>query len=275
MKPYIFLSFLSCLWATLGLGQIVLLNENFENGLPQGWTMEPAQTWTIASNSIGNTNAVSRVGNDSAWLHTPFVDLSSVVAPELSLSFAMVTGAFTNPAFAIWYDDGTGWQLLEDWGVFNQINTISVPFAQDPSVWVPDSADVYSVNIDLASLAANNNVRFALGLLHEFQANQSRLLIDNILIQGETPVGIATNTSSALELRLFPQPVTQGTLSIQSASPITSVHVFSLSGALVAQVNQAPTTLLQADVRHLPAGLYSLQIITKTGLLTEKLVVAK
>ena len=72
---------------------------------------------------------------------------------------------------------------------------------------------------------------------------------------------------------VFPNPVTDGVVTITSSSTIENVSVYSISGMKVASVDGADANVATLMVDGLPQGLYLVNVKTLTGMVNQKIVV--
>ncbi len=72
---------------------------------------------------------------------------------------------------------------------------------------------------------------------------------------------------------VYPNPVTDGVVTITSSSAIENVSVYSISGMKVASVDGADANVATLMVDGLPQGLYLVNVKTLTGMVNQKIVV--
>ncbi len=72
--------------------------------------------------------------------------------------------------------------------------------------------------------------------------------------------------------QLFPNPIKDGWLNIQSTSPIQQIWIHDVSGRLIHQFVESHDELMRIDTRNWDAGVYLIKIQTSKGLLVERLV---
>jgi hypothetical protein len=178
MKKAVYFLSLNLL-TTFCFGQI---NENFNSGIPGNWTQWSTSgiTWTgnstLGVNSSGCAIAdySSNSNAGTAWLQTPFMNLSTLSSPEINFSVALVGNNTNPPDVLLWYDNGGGWTQLNSWG-----SGITQTFDNNPPL---DAGNVTWVNLNysLSSLANNTSIRFSFG--SDF-TNGGWVLVDDVVIQ--------------------------------------------------------------------------------------------
>lgn len=241
--------------------------ENFNAGIPANWTQWSGDniTWvwdsSLGTNSSGCAIADQGDNSDagSAWLQTPFMNLSQLVNPELTVSGAVVQNNFGMPSLSLWYDIGSGWvEFTTNW-------TLTGSYDLAPPL---DFANVNwnDLVFNLASVSSSTNIRFAFG--SDFQ-NGGWVLIDNFeIIETGSSSGVDENELSNL-IQAYPNPASDIiTFDCTTLEKLTSVEIFSLDGKSVFKttINDTKLTL---DVSDFERGMY---IVNFTGVSAIKAV---
>jgi hypothetical protein len=94
--------------------------------------------------------------------------------------------------------------------------------------------------------------------------NGFKLFIDDIHAWKEDPVSVVENDE--IILKIFPNPATE-MINISSSQTLEMVEIYSMKGTL----EMVATTNL-VDVRMLPAGVYTLRVITAKSATTRRLI---
>lgn len=165
----------------------------------------------------------------------------------------------------IWHKGGAGLKTAP------QLNSQSTPFEPTgPSEWRFES-------VSLATYSNNPNVIVKFQAVNDYGDN---LYLDNININFQPAVSIKEN-EVITDLTIAPNPATTSASVIMSLlnEENVTIHIYNQVGQLVA--SQVPGNLsagqhvIDIDTRDFASGVYSINILTKNGVMNRKLVVSK
>lgn len=253
----------------LGLTQ---LNEDFNSGIPANWTQWSGDgiTWTSSATlGVGGTGcAIADQGASSnmgvAWLHTPFMDLTQLTSPEITLSAAVVQNNFTAPTFSLWYDIGGGWNQITTGWAPTQSTDLSPPL---------DAANINwnNLSMDLSAFGTSTNIRFSFG--SDF-SNGGWVLVDDVVISGSSVVqvasitvqgqgGVSTITTAGgnlqMEETVLPGNASDNTVAWSVTNGTGSAIINPSSGLLIAVTNG--TVIVRATAND-GSGIFGETVVT-------------
>lgn len=104
------------------------------------------------------------------------------------------------------------------------------------------------------------------------------ILLLGLKAQPANPEGIDVALSPTVDIKIFPNPNTSGTLKITASSAIIKkIQITNITGHLVLEKNfNLPESTQQLNVNTLTNGIYLVKIITGDGqTFTQKLIITK
>ena len=94
-----------------------------------------------------------------------------------------------------------------------------------------------------------------------FVVTAGKIHINNPAQRLAQPKESVDNFIPSAEFSIFPNPYAGGLINVRSENAINSIYVFDMTGRMVAtETFEMPSTLVNADLEKLPAGIYFLQI---------------
>jgi hypothetical protein len=259
---------LFCFFLLISLGhsaQTVVLSEDFESGLPVGWTIRDNDGFTVhpnvsafqdawittedpsdvANTCAGSTSYFTPEGRASRWLITPSISLSAYG------NFLYWRAASHDPSFPDGYMvllSTTGTEI-EDF-----TDTLFRRIAEFPE-WT-----ARSINL---SDSGYNDITVHIAFVNNTNRG-FKLYLDDIRVEVNDPVSFEEHTLS--QLVVYPNP-TNDLLHIVSSEEITSIYVYATSGQLVASSISTPLYL-----DSLENGVYFIHLTTKKGVVVKQII---
>lgn len=238
----------------------VLLNADFNLGLPAGWGMNPAGSWTVhpffgtGMSKCLYTEEMNTASTTVSFYSTP-LNLSGINTLTITFKAACTKNNFLIPNVAVFYDSGSGRQLIARWGSgFTSPTTYTL---DDVADYVPplDTANIKWVSCThTLSAPSGTNVSF---YFDAEMINAGYVLLDDISLAGKTNT-VATNVpdiDSGTGVLVPPNPVENGSLTITGQN-LTNVSLFDVSGREI-KVNHAfQPGKISLDLHSLTPGLY-------------------
>ena len=97
---------------------------------------------------------------------------------------------------------------------------------------------------------------------------------DPVLAEGRTLVLLAVGQDPVIELRVWPNPATNGQVSVRFSTPVTgTLQLLDLRGVVLAEQALSNTDQLPLSVAGYAAGAYFIRVKQMTGVLIKKLVI--
>jgi hypothetical protein len=238
--------------------QTVLINENFNQGFPSGWMLidndalpvfnHPAVNFIdnafVLRDNPDNPNVGDSLLKATSWHATPGEADDYLITPQITL------GTFGNYV----YFDARSVDLSHPEGLEIRVSTsgtaiedFSVLDAAYYNLTMSPYWDTYTVSLD--SIGAQGQQVYV--AFRHFGNDQYLLLLDNIRIETENPVGITNPTIHSITL--FPNPV-QNMLFIQGLETPTETHIFNIAGQLV----WSGIVQHKIDTQAITPGIYTL-----------------
>lgn len=257
------MKYLHSLLLLVGFGSPVFsqITENFDSGLPAGWTQSGSAGFTWVVNATQGTSGSGCVMVDqsaaaesgTAKLETPFLDLSQQTTPELTFSSAGIRNNFMPPTFKVWYNTGSGWVLLSEPESQMSNADFEPPLDDENITWE-------TLTVSLATIATNNHVRIAIEA--DF-SNGGWALLDNVSIEG-TPSTVGLEEQEiAPTIHLYPNPATDQ-LFVSSETPVQALTLHTMDGKVIQQIDMNAFNG-SIDLRHLKGGTYFITVLTGEG----------
>ena len=231
-------------------GQNVVLNEQFENGIPSDWTLinkdglipdssvaTYSNAWITVTDPF-DTNAINQcasatsyfttVGNANRWLISPAITLGGFgnVLSYKAASF--------DPSFPDNYIIKVGRDVSKP----EEFETLVTYLAEAP-YWKEHS-------LEFDTLGFNNETIYIAFVLTS--DNGHKLFLDDISFVTEIP--LATNELNTLTIQVYPNP-TSDFLTVTTNLENTTKAIYSVAG-----VKLVETTEDTIDVRSLESGIY-------------------
>jgi hypothetical protein len=266
MSKYI-LAFISLGFSFISMGQVVILNEDFQLGFPATWTMvdvdqqipnaevsEYSNPWIIKADPentidsvVSSTSFYEPVGQANKWLITPAINL----------------GDYGN--YLSWQAKSHDPSYPENYKVLISTSNQVTDFIDTVRLIVLENPEWTNREIDLSNLGFNGLTVY---LAFVNTTNDGyKLYLDDINVRKNDPVGIQELTDISVEV--YPNP-TPGNIKINCAKKIDEVSVFSLNGKLIQQMNYSNGD--QIDLSYLQAGVYLVQVAISGSLKTVRIV---
>jgi hypothetical protein len=239
------------------------LEEDFETGIPANWTQWSGEGIQWIDNSTLGTNdsgcAIADFGSSSeegsTWLQTPFMNLSLLANPEITLSAAEHANNFAAPEFSLWYDIGNGWvEINTGWKIISNGGALLYPNGHSAVVW-------NDLTYDLSSLSSETNIRFSFGA---YFPNGGWVLLDNVNIHGTGSTTSIESQKLDKNITLYPNPAIDY-LNVQtgSISPI-QLSIYSIDGKKLKTIEQPSIgeggNDYRIDLNELNSGVYMLHL---------------
>jgi len=221
---------------------------------------------------FGNTTV-----GDKDELYLPPMDLSNAANTQLSFDVAHAQRGTSYDALDVLVSSncGTTWTNVysragQQLATTQAVSYAYVPDSQDPSHWRTDGAD----------LSAFNQPNVLVKFVTTANGTGNNLYLDNINLTFEGATGIANNSSSSLNVTMFPNPTnatTQVKLNGMKAgfAKVTLVNTLGQVVSTKQVVLSAGTNVIQLDTKEYASGVYNVTIDSEMGSVTKKLTVTK
>ncbi|NOX46719.1 MAG: T9SS type A sorting domain-containing protein [Chlorobi bacterium] len=236
--------------ATIG-NIVVVESHNFDDYSFGNWTKISVigdQEWVIDSiygvNGTPCTKMSGYAGGSNEnedWLISPMLNLDTFTAANIAFANAMnYTGNDLELKVSTDYDGG---------GDPNSATWTSLSYTMSPGSW----SWVESGTVDLSTyIGPSVYVAFFYTSTADGSATWE---IDNIVVKGETEVGINNLSDVAAQISVFPNPSSGMVQISKSINGFSHVRVMAITGSIVkqAELNSELSTL---DLRDLETGIY-------------------
>lgn len=244
---------ISLCWFTISFGQVPLVYETFDSGIPVDWTIidndgntpnpdvaEYTDAWIVVEDPDDATNFVASstsyfepVDRADRWLITPNVTLGA------SGNFISWTGKSHDASFPDSY------KVL-----ISKTGTAIADFTDTLTIVSNESPDWTFHELEIEDFA-NENVHIAF-VLTTF--NGFKVYLDSIDLRKEDPLFVGYSSKESL-VKIYPNPTSEF-LNIQGEG-IDEIKCHSTDGKLMFST----TSTTKIDVRTLPQGVYFLSIL--------------
>lgn len=225
--------------------------------------------WTcITTNGFNNTGAYQMNGFSGGqvpsldWLITtnPVVFETNSI---LKLSFYAEATFGNTPLVLVYSTDYDGSSNPSDF-TWNNIPNYTAPVHSDGS---SSEEEFFFEEIELSNISSDAYIAFKYNTMSGEEA--TRWTVDNFLIEAET---LSVESFSASDIKMYPNPLSENNLHINSAIPITNIQLFNLLGKQVHsfKLNGKQATL---SLPNLPTGVYILRINSDSKSFNKKLIV--
>ncbi len=278
------ITILALLLNTAMYSQIInLLDESFENELPESWyhcsgNWGEFQQWKT-SNGYLKESSGPYFGRVLNGFLVPHVDVEGVENPKLELDYALgELNSFTQLSIyytssdscaGIW-DEEKGGYSLEDWILIEHFDKTHDISNKD---WVPSESDFQTIQIELDTILTDSSIR--IGIVSEFKNvwADGVWFINNLRIFGNSTSSIINETLDNKTLNIFPNPSRQTVnIVLGTEQKASRLMIFNAAGQLVYS-DQIDGLEYQIDVSTYAKGMYILQCASTDEILTKKFVV--
>jgi hypothetical protein len=253
-----------------GISQTILINEDFNNGIPNNWTIINNDSLPISQNSAVSfvTNGFvlrdnpdnSNVGDSllmaSSW-HEELGEADDyLILPQITL------GSFGNylyfEARSIDFSHPEGLEVLISL-VGSEISDFMMVEPAYSNLIMSPYWTTYKISLDSLNLQ-NQTINIA---FRHFGNDQYLLALDNIIIESENPTGMIENQYN--ELSFYPNPAKKSVVINNLEMPL-KFWIYNNIGKVVS----TGFVMDKIDLQDLDQGLYFLQI---EGYNTKKLII--
>ncbi len=248
-----FLTLLFCTSITV-FGQNVLLNEQFESGIPTDWTLinkdgltpdasvsEYTDAWITVADPY-DTNATNHCASATSFFTTTGNANRWLISPAITLANFGNVLKFKSASFDPSFPDNYTIKIGRDISKPDEFETLVTYLAEAP-YW-----SEHELVFD--TLGYNNETIYIAFVLISDDGN--KLFLDDISF--ETEVNVGTNELGKITVNVFPNP-TSDFIQVETNIENTTKEIYSIAG--VKLFESTDTTL---DVRSLKAGVYFIKI---------------
>ena len=268
MKKIAIYGVLSTCFLTSLSAQTVVIDEDFQQGIPGSWSIVINDTNTLDSTVI--------VQFEPGWVALPDPDNTADTVAGSCSFFTEPAGAdrwLITPAFTVGaYGNFLAWKAKSHDpsyldGYYVMISTTdnqTASFTDTLATVAFENSEWTEYRVDLSALDYINqtiHVGFRLRSYDKF-----KLYLDSVNITINDPVGI--DELSAIAIELAPNPAT--TSFFIQGEALQSVQIIGLNGQLV--LEQLISAEQPIDISHLVAGTYIVEVRTANGIGRERLV---
>ncbi|ASS48832.1 MAG: hypothetical protein CHH17_08835 [Candidatus Fluviicola riflensis] len=268
MKKILICGVLSTCFLATVTAQTVVLDEDFQQGIPGGWTIVVNDTNTLDPSVIefapgwislaDPDNTTDTVAGASSFFTEPAEADRWLITPALTM------GAYGN--YVQWnarshdpsYPDGYYVMVsTTDTQISSFTDTVATLGFENP--------DWTTRLVNLSDEGYTNQTIYIGFRLRSYDA--FKLYLDSVNVRIDDPVGI-NELNAAVAIDLYPNPAkTDVTI---KGKDLQSVTVFSLNGQVVMEQSLLTTAVL--SIENLPAGTYLVEVQTANGIGRERLV---
>jgi len=268
---------------TNSISRIIPLRENFDKGLPDGWsTLNPASgmAWTLTNtnyNSSAYYNAFNNTMlNDHAWLISPLLNFSN--SPEASVFFDL--------SYSFNASRGQGEQLrvLASVGCGNVFDlslkelsgaSLATTSASSSTAWRPSvTSDWARTFVDLTAVAGNDDVRIAFVVDN---ANGNNIYIDNLeFYSSNNPSPLETTNKVTAFYKKDDPTLFYLKFNLDEQQDV-EVEIVDMMGRLL-QTTPLQYILNQTSavaLANISTGIYLVRVHTSTDLFVQKVIIEK
>lgn len=245
-------------------GQIVnLLNENFNNGVPAGWTLMNVDGLT-PNTAVSFVDAawVSREDGDSTGIGDSVIVATSYYSPAGSANDWIILPQVTlegNGNFLTWQARSIDPSYADGYAVYisNSLPTID-SFAVNDVLYTTDGEFPYwkDRSVSLDSFASQS-----IYIAFRLKSNDKFLLeLDNIRIYADTLTSInETAATIVADVAIYPNPAREN-IQIHSDVAIELVCIYSISGGLIQALNINRQRNFIYSLSEIPEGIYIIEL---------------
>lgn len=246
-------------------GQTTILNEDFQSGIPNNWTVfvndvgqmdtavyEYAPGWIAVQDPDNPTDTVAAA---SSFFKTSTQASRWLISPALNLTSYGNYIKWQTRSFDPSYPD-TYLVLVST--TDNQISSFTDTIGYVEFEW----EEWTDREANLTALGFANQTIYVAFVLRTTQG--FKLFLDDINVRVDDPLGL--NEQAQIQVNVFPNP-TMEKLKIQCPVDVNSLTILDLSGKQVKSVQQPEMTISVTDL--LP-GMYFLQLETAQGLIVKR-----
>lgn len=242
--------------------QVIILDENFDNGIPSNWSIIDGDGFTVNPSVhefqpawIGLEDPFTfgnKIAGSTSYFEPEGKAFRFLVTPQLSLgsygNFLSWQSMSHDPSFPDWIMilGSTTGNNIEDFTDTLFRLTNEFPVWTQRSINLSDSGYV-DMNVYLAFVNHTNQ--------------GFKLYVDNVKVEINNPVSI--ENASVAEVLLFPNPTSSHEVAIFCESEIVEITFIDASGRIVSH-EKNPEGII--DVSTLETGLYFTRILTNQGL---------
>jgi len=262
MKTFILLIFVC--WYTVSIGQVPLVYETFDAGIPVDWTIinndgstphpdvsEYADAWIVVQDPddvsnfvVSSTSYFQPVDRADRWLITPNATL----------------GASGN--FISWYGKSHDASFPDSYKVLlSTTGTAITDFTDTLKLVSNESPDWTYHELEIEDFADENvHIAFVLTTFNGF-----KVYLDTVNLRKEDPLTVESPFKES-NIKVYPNP-TSDYLTIQGES-IEEIYCYSTDGKLMFKT----IFPLKIDVTKLPKGVYFLSILKGSEIVRSRFV---
>jgi len=259
--------------------KIVPYNGNGEASGCQIWTFTTSDGCEYCETSYGNTadDHISKVvfnqinKESGSTNYSDFTSISTDAEKEQTYTLSVdvtVNGTWTQKVKA-WFDwnnncdftdDGEGYSIGE---TPRQKGTFTI----SKDIIIPNSAENGQIRMRVAEKYNREPTS-----CEQTTYGEAEDYSINITGGSREITGLPETTIDKCAVRIFPNPVNDDIVYVESNKRINRIYVYNLNGMLVQTILDEQKTKVELNVSKLPAGLYFVKIITDKQIETQKLI---
>lgn len=246
--------------------QIVVLEENFDSGIPSSFVMYNRDGYTPHESVSEYTSAwISRedpsdasniVASSTSYFDQPGIADRWLITPSVSL------GTFGN--YLSWTAKSHDASYAEGYLVLLSTTDTAVESFTD-TLKVVNYEDVYWTNhlVNLSEEGFDDqpvHIAFVLRTIDGF-----KFYMDSLKVVAEDPVSVEKQ-EPIVTFKLYPNPATEK-ITVQADVPVQRVIIRDVNGAVILQTEEK-----EINIQHLSAGIYFVELIHDKGVSSRKFV---
>jgi len=245
-----------------GFAQTTLLNENFDNGIPN--------TWTVIDED-GNTPNAAVSEFTSAWIgYTTSFDTCAASTSYYTDSLGSSQDYLITPALnVLTFGNMLSWDAKSFDGSYPDGYVVLISTTDTNPSSFTDTLKVVTeefpywrhYSYDLASKGYTNQTIYV--AFKNITTNGFILGVDNVIVTADDPANV---TEQTFQFSVYPNPATD-ILNIKTDNFI-SAELYNLNGQILLESNQKTLS-----INELSKGIYILKVTTSNGVIEKKIVV--
>ncbi|MBL7932587.1 MAG: T9SS type A sorting domain-containing protein [Bacteroidia bacterium] len=247
-------------------GKSQLASADFNSGLPAGWGMSPAGSWSVhpffgaGMSKCLYTEEMNTTSTTVSFFSTS-LDLTGINTLTISFKAACTKNNFLIPNVAVSYSvGGSGKQLIARWGSgFTSPTTYTL---DDVADYVPplDTANIKWVSCT-HTLAAPSGTAVSFYFDAEM-INAGYVLLDDIMITGASVTSTGLNENSTESpIIVFPNPAKQNKVTLEGKN-LSDILIVNSLGQSVPFIIKHESDKISIEFQNCESGIYFLHFIS-------------
>lgn len=245
--------------------QNIVLNENFQTGIPTSWTIINNDGFEVNSDvseytaawipKVDPENSSDTVASSTSYFSNPGEANRWLITPAINL------GAYGN--FISWEAKSHDPSYTEDYKVLISTSNDISSFQDTVDLIFEENFLWQNHEVDLSDLGYNNQTVYIAFVLNTYDG--FKFYLDDVIVRSEDPVSVFEIAENGFSIS--PNPC-NNLLNISTVFEIDNIEIVNQLGETVLS-----STKNDIDVSGLNDGIYFVNVKNQTSLLTQKLIV--